>query len=955
MCSVSGKAAEAVPGGANLKASRTFLRHALVCLAAGLLGACSSGAGNVQTAGGQISDPATVDFPIFYVKRYSVPTQAQAAALDLRMLRFAIPSADLYMRSRAAPSGTETNITARITGTGTKTAANYDIKDVSASADGTTILFAMRGPLTANMQQNKAPSWRIWQYVIATDTLSPFINPTTDPNADPNPPTVNDVAPQFLPDGRVVFSSTRQQWSRSILLNEGKPQFIAQDEARTEPAFDLHVMNRDGSNIHQISFNPSHDRDPTVLANGRVMWSRWDDAPGKSGMHLYSANPDGTDMQLLYGANSHATGTTADGLNNNTIEFVKTHEMQDGRILALVRPYAYADVNDTGGNLIIIDTANYVENTQPALAGASFTGPAQTLATPNPVLTVPGPSPGGRFYAGFPLWDGSGRILVSWTQCRALTAASSSSPAACTSANLADPTVKSAPPLYSIWMFDPKANTLQPVMQPADGIMITDIVAAQPRTLPAEIVDQQPGVTLDQDMANAGVGKLDIRSVYDFDGVDTAQPSIQGVANPAITKPDMRLARFIRLEKPVSIPDQQTLKLSDTAFGVTNYMREILGYAPIQPDGSVVMQVPAYVAFQISILDATGKRLAPKFAVHDAWLQVIPGETIKCNGCHTPAAQQQPLAGQTATSHGRAGVFNSIYAGGNATIPFTNSLASYTLELNGVPQTGNSVPLVPTAGETMAETLSDASCPGDIPHCWQDMPSVNPTYADLWTDPSVATPGQAINAGLPSSLSYQTISQEFNNPANTTNVAWTPPTSLGCLTAWSASCRIILNYNRQIQPLWDIPRPYTGGVAAGQTGACTMCHGPTNAAGAPQVPAGVTQLDLTSTNADNTQPVSYHDLLTGHAKLDPATLMPVLVNGPVDPATGLPTQVPVTIGPPMIAGNASASHQFFDIFTQPGGSHAGYLSPAELRLISEWLDIGAQYFNNPFDPTAPLN
>ena len=63
-------------------------------------------------------------------------------------------------------------------------------------------------------------------------------------------------------------------------------------------------MNADGSSIHQISFNQSHDRDPTVLANGRVMWSRWDDAPGKDGMHLYTANPDGTDLQLLYGANS---------------------------------------------------------------------------------------------------------------------------------------------------------------------------------------------------------------------------------------------------------------------------------------------------------------------------------------------------------------------------------------------------------------------------------------------------------------------------------------------------------------------------------------------------------------------------------------------------------------------------------------------------------------------------
>ena len=38
-----------------------------------------------------------------------------------------------------------------------------------------------------------------------------------------------------------------------------------------------------------------------------------------------------------------------------------------------------------------------------------------------------------------------------------------------------------------------------------------------------------------------------------------------------------------------------------------------------------------------------------------------------------------------------------------------------------------------------------------------------------------------------------------------------------------------------------------------------------------------------------------------------------------------------------------------------GSTHAGYMSPAELRLLSEWLDIGAQYFNNPFDPKVPVN
>src|SRR6185437_6605940 len=73
------------------------------------------------------------------------------------------------------------------------------------------------------------------------------------------------TSPHVLPDGRIIFSSTRQRQSQAILLDEGKPQFAAQDEANTEPAFVLHVMNADGTGIHQISFNQSHDRDPTVL------------------------------------------------------------------------------------------------------------------------------------------------------------------------------------------------------------------------------------------------------------------------------------------------------------------------------------------------------------------------------------------------------------------------------------------------------------------------------------------------------------------------------------------------------------------------------------------------------------------------------------------------------------------------------------------------------------------
>ncbi len=230
----------------------------------------------------------------------------------------------------------------------------------------------MRGPLTQKMKQKDPPTWHLWEYVISTDTLQQVIPPSLEPD------TSNNVGPHYMPDGRIVFSSTAQRQSKAILLDEGKPQFEAQNEARSEPAFVLHVISADRTEFHQIEFNQSHDRDATVLANGRILFTRWDNAPGKDAMHLYTSNPDGTDEQLYYGANSHMTGTTADGQNNAVIEFVKPREMQDGRILTLARPYTNIDF---GGDLLLINGNQFVENNQPLLADAGMPGPAQTRAT----------------------------------------------------------------------------------------------------------------------------------------------------------------------------------------------------------------------------------------------------------------------------------------------------------------------------------------------------------------------------------------------------------------------------------------------------------------------------------------------------------------------------------------------------------------------------------------------
>ena len=67
-----------------------------------------------------------------------------------------------------------------------------------------------------------------------------------------------------------MFASTRQLATQAILLDEGRPQYQAVTDDRQQQAiFLLHVMNADGTDMHQISFNTNHDFAPSVLATAR--------------------------------------------------------------------------------------------------------------------------------------------------------------------------------------------------------------------------------------------------------------------------------------------------------------------------------------------------------------------------------------------------------------------------------------------------------------------------------------------------------------------------------------------------------------------------------------------------------------------------------------------------------------------------------------------------------------
>ncbi len=938
-------------------------RAAYIAVLAGqlaLLAGCSSGA-KIDIGSGQGVDPGTVNFPIAYVKHY-FDAQTLQDLDDLNnpgRTRLAVPDADLFLRSSSSPSATEVDITGGIT-----TAGVYDIKDVNVSPDGTRLIFAMRGPIDMNADERDPPFWTLWEFdatmAVSATNPAPVIDTTLFPEAG------NDVAPSYLPDGSIVFSSTRQRGSRAVLLDEGKPGYEAQFQSAGESAFLLHVLSADRQNIQQISYNIGHDLWPEALTDapgvpanpqgasyiaqqGRIVFSRWDNSGG--GMSLYAMNADGSGLQLLYGARSHRLFVNGQDVYGQDFQFTHPREMQDGRILAMARPFDQD--TDLGGDLVMIDTRDYVEDTQPLAASLGLTGPAQSRGTPNQVTIVDGPSPGGRFRSAWPLWDGSGRMLVSWSLCRLLdTTAASPVPVPCTSARLADPNFQTAPPLYSAFMFSAADNTFKPLFVPAEGVMISDLVALQAR---APLWIKRTDI-INPLLADQGVGVLSIRSVYDFDGSvahtafgnGSASCPLLGrtigmLADPTLCTADDRPARFIRIEEAVSRYDRDLdMSLPDIDFGAAvgsgvGFMRVILAYAPIEPDGSVSIRVPANVPFTISILDQNGRRL-PQFGRHTSWLQLRPGEERHCNGCH-----EAPGGGALEASHGRDGTSVSAWAGTDAGLPFPNTLPA----VNGTTLTG----------DTMALARARASCTGGSTTC-SELPRVNLREMDVWTNP---TPVFTVD------LSYGGGGYGAGNGLSTP-----APTSAGCQLAWNGRCRIVINYEQHIQPLWSAPRQDMaddgmGNLVVVADHTCTNCHSQTNAMGNAQLPAG--QLDLADGPRDATtqHKDAYTELVNGGNQqvLDVnGTLQFVTIlvdSGQVD-AMGNPILIPQQVpeGRRITPLSARGSTAFFGRFAAFAPAtqtvdHTGFMTPGELRLVSEWVDIGAQYYNNQFDPGVPLN
>jgi mono/diheme cytochrome c family protein len=870
-------------------ASRAPAALALIAL----LAACS---------GGGSSDTDTVavngEVPIAYAKRsVSIgknPTNGAPYA----------PGGDLMIREKSSPSAREFNVTASIT------QGNGDVSDPEVSYDGKKIVFALRCPSSNSSRINGQPActgrWNIWEYDTTPGLDKGALRRITSST------TSDDVDPAYLPGNRgFVFSSNRQGKTATVINGQ---TFYAVDEYERERVFQLHVMDRDGGAIEQISVNQSHDRNPVVRPNGDIMFSRWEHVGPRNRFAIFKVKPDGTDMFVLYGA--HSPGNS----------FLHPRDMDPngpfkGQVISDLMPLSGTQ---QGGALMLIDAARYSEFNTPANATAPATG-GQVQMTAQQITTGRGLSQFGRITTPYPLWDGTNRVLVAYRPCEVTRNGQVVPCASLTAAELAllnddtrsraqraqDPVQDNAPAVYSIYMYDPARQTFLNVAAPPSGFMYTDPVALQSRAEPQTVAP----AALDATLRAQNQGLIEVRSLYDTDGLDRMGDSMLVASDMAAgcttaiakappldasdTRPmvaDLRKmkdpadpayrcqpARFVRATRAVA-PTAGMLGMRQ-AIGETDFEpQQIVGYAPVEPDGSFKLQVPADVPLALAILDAQGRAIQ----THLNWIQVRPGERRTCDGCHSP----------------RRGA--SINAGA-----VVNTLPSaLNPALAGQHQ----------SGETMASTrtrLAPAALNlgGD------------PVFEDVWAGPSV-TPRPS-------------IALRYSGNSNTQDDLATPVPANG-----------IINYVDHIQPIWSRTRGANG------VNTCTNCHND---------PA---KLDLRANMAGSGRLISYERLLIGDAVIDPVSGQPVfrLENG-VPVLARHPARVETDAGDgaglarksrltEIVYGESlRAAVATRTLYPAPGAGapdHASMLNAAEKRLITEWIDLGGQYFNNVMASNSPV-
>ena len=146
------------------------------------------------------------------------------------------------------------------------------VRSFDLSFDGSKVVFAWLQPSPRALK------------IVSVNVDGTGLRQLTDGEFD-------DLDPVWLPNGRIVFVSTRIKLTVRCNFGPATPQAV------------MHSMNADGTDPVRISFHETNERYPSVDNDGRLIYMRWDyiDRDFSAAHNLWVCNPDGRDPRSPHG------------------------------------------------------------------------------------------------------------------------------------------------------------------------------------------------------------------------------------------------------------------------------------------------------------------------------------------------------------------------------------------------------------------------------------------------------------------------------------------------------------------------------------------------------------------------------------------------------------------------------------------------------------------------------
>jgi hypothetical protein len=400
---------------------------------------------------------------------------------------------------------------------------------------------------------------------------------------DPPDYKVSDYEPCYLPNRDLVFNSSR------CLQGYGLFPFF-------KLVSNLYIMNKDGRCMRRICFDQAHDCHPSVMSNGRVIYSRWEflDRNIYNVFGVFFMNPDGTLQNEYFG--NQLTWPYA---------FTNAREIPDshGKFLAIINGiFGKSYV----GDLAIIDPA----------AGRNSLKAVQLVAPKRPLPQT--------FPATYDYFSDPPAFLMD-------------------NRHFQDPY-----PLDENCFLVSYSTQNDPLADSAFKLYFMNINGAR------ELLAWDTNQALCQPVPLCARAAARIASQADYSKTTAAVTmtnAYYGTGIDSTVRPgSIKKIRVIALEYRAYPWVGHTRFVPFMATPVARYpgsieSKRILGEMAIEKDGSAACIVPARTPFFIQLIDTGGCMIQSM----RSWMTLQPGERFDCYGCHedknvSPPSTGTPLA-----------------------------------------------------------------------------------------------------------------------------------------------------------------------------------------------------------------------------------------------------------------------------------------------------------------------